>query len=419
MRYNAHMHVERLPISKPAELADSFELARVIPFSKADWAYELLVPKGFVATEGLSLRETGPFEPLRAGGFSSPDNDVVIDVALYRPVLEVSLIDYLGALRQLYGLEIVRADALVLGGHAALDALLKVGTRLVRMMVVRQGGAIVRVGAAVGEANYEAWAKRFAIALSTFRFFYPSAEPFLEPFAFHSLSHFAGAGLWHPGSWQLSVDTAAPEREVTVLRLVEHHDVRACMGVVATARPGAAGGDLTTWLAEMPGVFPFLGLTGALLHSRYQGALPHSGTSGSELGGEFTGRAFGHDARGLVALLRRPQGWFAILTVYPEAPDDVLAALAAKRAHEVAVLSLNQPDLSALLPGGAKRKPGASAEAGGSAAREAEEDPRHPALGVLRSFLDALGLDEAAAAAEERAWLEATERRLRWEAGLS
>lgn len=427
--------IVRRQLVAPAELVGRFEHVQASPAGHPELDYEVLVAAGSPAETAFELpaapEQLPPDRPVRLGAYPHPrEAGASFDVALYRPSHEVSLVDFLDVLRDSLALEIESADPVAFYGREAVDALVRAGSgarqRIVRLLLVRQGEWVARFGGIAPVASYERLAEEFAVSLSTARFLRPSPEPFLEPFRFSEARGTVRLGLRHPAHWRLRQLEGQPWGHVALeLRWIERNDTRACMRVDAIERAAAPALGLQQAARRAEEALWALGLAEARLLAQHParlfGAAPEPGAVSYRLGG----RAFGAEAEVQISALQGVGALYTVATLGPARTADPVAWMAARRAHEIAVVGLNDPEERFVLPP-APRAPqprgaegtaaAAMAAAGGTGLAAGHSGGRSPAHRrpehrpveiryddegrIDLSVFDELGLDETAAERE-------------------
>jgi hypothetical protein len=397
-------------LESPAHLAGRFAHVTARPFEDEQLTYEVLLPEGSGANPDLEPRETAPHEPLRIGHYPHPVEGARFDVALYRPGCEVSLIDFLDHLRERLGLVIESADPVVYWEREGVDALVRAGRgpaeRIVRMCLFRHGDAIARLGGIAPPEIWEQVADDFAVSLSTCRFLRRTDEAFLEPFDFTRAGGTIPLGVRHPRRWRVrEPDGLGWGRAALELRWIERNDTRALLRLDAIDPASAEGVTLAGAARLGEEALWASGLAEAQVTEQAASRLLGGPEEKHAQSFRIAGRAFGADAEVLLSAVRRGDVYYSIATAGPARAVDPIAWMAVRRVHEVAVLSLNAPDETFLLP--VRHNPAAAgdedededeerrteeAEASAGGAPETPED--------IEAALDALGLDPAAAKAE-------------------
>ncbi|RME76745.1 MAG: hypothetical protein D6776_00760 [Planctomycetota bacterium] len=398
------IEIELQAIERPDALADRFVHARVQPFGTPAWSYAVALPASVQPERDLPPPDPGSDRPGRIGSFPFGPPGVRFDVGLYRPGCEVGLVDYLGYLRERLGFEIDSADPVLYGGREGIDAVLRAGRgpqeRIVRLCLFRHRSWIARLGAMAPPGVWDAVADDLAVCLSTFRFLAPGDEPFLEPFRYSRSAAVLSIGCLHPERWRVRErEGLGWGRAGLELRWIERNDLRAVLLLEALERSAAPEITRLEEAARLgeQAMFAY-GLTEPRLLGHHPGRLPAGPREPGACSFRIAGRAFGDLAELRLSAIESPDRWRIVATLGPAAAVDPLAAMAAWRAHEIAVLSLDEPEAASRLaaPTAAPAAESEREEAAEPAEGEAADAP--VAVGV-----EALGLDPEAARAEREA----------------
>lgn len=355
------IEIHRRELASPPDLARRFDHVRALPSSDPALAYELLLPKEFDPVADLAPREAPPGEFVKIGVFRGPtrhDTNDTVDVSVARLLHDVSLADFFEYLRERHGLEVISLDALEYGDREAVDALTRWTPRdgrprISRLVLFRHGERIARVsGTALGE-HYEPLAEPFAVSLSTFTFLQKKPDAFTEPFAWWSSQGALPLGFRRPVSWKAVERKDVPwGHQVLELTLVGAGSAEAILRAQAVDRDLAAEGDLETLAREAARDLRAAGFEARALVQRFKPRSPGAPFEPETVEHVYEGRAFGDEAEARIICLKSSRALYALGLIAPARARDRLGWMGAKRALEVALMSLNRPEEDILKPPG-------------------------------------------------------------------
>ncbi len=400
-------------LDSPPELATRFAHVHAVPFGDPRLAFEVLLPDGTRAETELEPHPTEPHEPLRIASFVLPTDGARFDVALYRPGCELSLVDFLQYLCDRLGLVIESAQPVAYGEREGIDALVRIGegerATLVRMCMFRHGDAIARLGARAPLPAWNRVADDLAVSLSTCRFLEPNASPFLEPFAYRRASGTLPLGALFPERWRAREPGGLGWGRLALeLRWIERNDTRALVRLDAIERsaledarlPAVARlGEQTLWEA---------GMSAPVLTAHAPSRLLTGPKEAHAESFELHARAFGAEAYALLSAIERGDTVYSVASLGPAKTHDPIGWMALRRVHEIAVLSLNDPQARFSLDPEGEAKPDARAPA---ATNRSEPAPPPPATDPA-ALAEVLGLDPEAARAEIASFVRSIEPEL-------
>jgi hypothetical protein len=354
------IEVERASLAGPPELAARFDRVRARPWRDDALAFEALVPKDLAALRDLERREPPPGDLLRIGSFRGAAGES-LDVAVARPGRDVGLADFFASLAERFSLEVVDIAPLDFGGREAVDALARwtlpgEGPRVSRIVLFRNGDAVVRLTGTAPAPRYGALAESFAVALSTFRFLAPRPCFFLEPYDWAASIGAIPLGFRRPLAWKLDERRDAPwGRQIIDLRLVEAGSVAASIRAKSVDRDTAGDLDLEGLATETLDDLRALGFATAALRQRLAPPSPGAPFDARTFGLVHDGRADGKAAEARVICLRSDRALYAIAAVLPSREKERLAWMGAKRALDVLYQTLNRPEDEVLFPPALRR----------------------------------------------------------------
>ena len=357
------VEIHRSELAGPPDLAARFVHVRALPWTEMPLAYELLIPKEFEAATDLAPRpEARPGDFVKIGTFKGPlraDSNDTIDVSVTSVGRDVSLADFFDYLREIHGLEVIGLDPLEYGDREAVDALTRWSPRdgrprISRFVIFRHGDRIARVsGTALGE-RYEPLAEPFAVTLSTFKFLVRSPDAFTEPFEWLTSQGALPLGFRRPLSWRAIERRDVPwGRQVLELTLIHSGAAESVLRAQAIDRDLAgAEADLEECAREAAEDLRTAGFEPKALVQRFRARSPGAPFEDDTAEHVYDGRAFGEDAEGRVICLRTQRAIYSLGLIGPARSRDRLGWMGAKRALEVALMSLNRPDENLLRPPG-------------------------------------------------------------------
>jgi hypothetical protein len=348
------LRIVRKPLPVGAPAAEEFDSVRVVPFSDRSLAYAMLVPKSFEALTDVPRRNLTRSERQLVGRFARGSCAITVHVlGLDR---EVSLLDLVKYEQQRGGLTLRAADATAYEGHEAIDGLATrevegKGTELLRLVLVRLGGRLFELSARAPLEEHNDLADAFATSLGSFRLKEPGTEPLLEPFDFVASTGAIPLGFRVARSWKVREHRDAPYgRQVLDAMLIERGDMKACLRVEAFDTDAYAPVSLDKIGREVTRELAGLGFQIGSLRTRSKSMLP-GGIFGAHARSEvYQGRAFGAEAEARVSTEITPRVVHAVTCVTPRRSDDPFVFMIGRRAQEIAILTLNKPDVDFLVP---------------------------------------------------------------------
>ncbi len=365
-------YVSRLPVTvaiepreleRPPELVGRFYHVTAVPSRGAGaLAYELCVPVDLAPVPGIDDEApVAPGELAPIGSYAAPDGSgEALEAAVAFPGRDVHLFDFLDWRREREGFEVVEADPLELADRREAGAAIvrfESPARVSRFLLFRWREAIARVAATATAASYNRRADDFAVALSTFRFLAAGAEEtsararaFLEPFERVRSGGAKPLDFLAPASW-----TALERRDARwgrqVVDLAYPGDgaraETAFLRVQAIDRdlphvPGDVEGLAEAALAEVRDVAGFK--VGRELGRSSQPAsdLAAAGFEASNVTLEVEGARAGTPAEARVSVGRTGRAAYCVAGCWPVRAKDPIAWMAARRASDLVLLSLNR-----------------------------------------------------------------------------
>jgi hypothetical protein len=355
------IEIHRTELAGPPNLAERFVHVRALPWGDAQLAYELLVPKEFDGETELAPRETEPGEFQKIGTFRAPvalDSNDTIDVAITRVGRDVSLADFFEYLQERHGLQVLGLDALEYGDREAVDALTSWTpsggrARISRFVLFRHFEMIARVSGTALADRYEPLAEPFAVTLSTFKFLVRKPAAFTEPFEWLSSEGSIPLGFRRPAAWRAVERKDVPwGRQVIEVMRAGSGCAEALLRAVAVDRDLAGEADLEALAREAAQELRSAGFEPRALVQRFK-PKPMGGPFDEEsVQHVYEGRAFGEPCEVRIVCLRSSRALYSVGLIAPAKEVDRFAWMGAKRAFEVALMSLNRPDEDLLKPPG-------------------------------------------------------------------
>jgi len=390
--------LRRTPVTAP-EL-EGLDCFKVVPFRRPELAYAVFLPRHFEADTTLEPAEVGPLEILPIGRFRG--DGLELEVGVFGTPYELGLVDLARILADREHLALESADLASFHGREGLDltALEPVsapGAPILRtrFILVRQGSRVVRVRVRADAEALAAASEDVARMLSLFRFRAQGDHALIEP---HTYIASTGA---HPLGFLCGRSFTAREAKGTPygrqsLDAFRRHAGEVLTAIRVEAFDGDAFGDLgpDRLLGEVLQGLTAVGFSPNRLKQRFRGALPGQPSAATERGEVHEGRAFGQGAEARIALRLGAHVSYAVATIGPPRATDLWGHLVARRAHEIAYLSLGDREVDF----------GLTEESLAVLRPATYVEPIYRVDGELdeRTF-DDFGLDEAAVDDEERA----------------